>query len=179
MPVVSLPEPALIILVGPSGAGKSTFARRHFRATEVVSSDACRALLADDENAQEVSRDAFEVAELIAHKRLVFGRLTVIDATNVTPEARRQWLELARRHQVPIIAVVLDLPEEVCASRNAQRTDRDRGDYQARQVRQLEDSIAGLALEGFHQVHRLTSVEAVQAVEIQRTRWQAVGEVSA
>src|SRR5919198_4259861 len=91
---LTIPEFALVVLIGPSGAGKSTFAQRHFRPTEVLSSDACRALVADSETAQAATPEAFEVLHFIAAKRLAAGRLTVIDATNVQPEARRPLIAL-------------------------------------------------------------------------------------
>ena len=63
---VRFPELALVVLVGTSGSGKSTFARRHFRPTEVISSDYCRGLVADDENDQSATSAAFEVLHFIA-----------------------------------------------------------------------------------------------------------------
>ncbi|WP_235502863.1 AAA family ATPase, partial [Kitasatospora sp. Root187] len=76
----SLPvtDVSLVVLVGTSGSGKSTFARRHFRPTEVVSSDFCRGLVADDENDQSASADAFDVLHYIVGKRLAAGRRTVV-----------------------------------------------------------------------------------------------------
>ncbi|WP_323183959.1 AAA family ATPase [Streptomyces sp. NBC_01221] len=80
LPVTDL---SLVVLVGASGSGKSTFARRHFEPTEIISSDFCRGLVADDENDQSASRDAFDVLHYIAGKRLAAGRLTVVDATSL------------------------------------------------------------------------------------------------
>jgi protein phosphatase len=68
--VVDVPELSLVVLIGISGAGKSTFASRHFARTEVISSDFCRGLVADDENDQSASKDAFDVLHFIAGKRL-------------------------------------------------------------------------------------------------------------
>src|SRR5919205_2663662 len=108
---VTIPELSLVVLVGPSGCGKSTFARRHFRATEVISSDFCRGLVSDDENDQGATNDAFEVLHYIARKRLAAGRLTVVDATNVQPEARKPLVALAREYHVLPVAIALDLPD--------------------------------------------------------------------
>src|SRR5215467_4158378 len=95
---LAIPELALVALIGPSGACKSTFARKHFRPTEVVSSDFCRGLVSDDENSQAATKDAFEVLHFIAAKRLAAGRLTVVDATNVQSAARQPLVELAREY---------------------------------------------------------------------------------
>src|SRR5918997_1096675 len=110
---LTIPEGALVVLIGPSGAGKSTFAKRHFRPTEVLSSDACRALVADWETDQAATPEAFEVLHFIAAKRLAAGRLTVIDATNVQPEARRPLLALAKEHDALAVAIVLNMPERL------------------------------------------------------------------
>ncbi|MFE0652934.1 polynucleotide kinase-phosphatase [Streptomyces sp. NPDC059534] len=159
---------SLVVLVGATGSGKSTFARRHFKPTEVVSSDFCRGLVADDENDQSASRDAFDVLHYIVGKRLEAGRLTVVDATNVQQEARRQLVQLARTHDVLPIAIVLDLPEEVCRSRNAGRPDR--ADMPAhviqRHRRELRRSLRGLEREGFRKVHVLRSAEEVEEAGI-------------
>ncbi|MFB7028599.1 MULTISPECIES: polynucleotide kinase-phosphatase [unclassified Streptomyces] len=165
LPVTDL---SLVVLVGATGSGKSTFARRHFKPTEVLSSDFCRGLVADDENDQSASRDAFDVLHHIAGKRLAAGRLTVVDATNVQQEARRQLVQLARTHDVLPVAIVLDLPEQVCRERNAARPDR--ADMPAhviqRHRRELRRSLRGLEREGFRKVHVLRSVEEVEAAEV-------------
>ncbi|CAM5372117.1 polynucleotide kinase-phosphatase [Streptomyces abikoensis] len=159
---------SLVVLIGATGSGKSTFARRHFKPTEVISSDFCRGLVADDENDQSASGDAFDVLHYIVGKRLAAGRLTVIDATNVQAEARRQLVRVAREHDVLPIAIVLDLPEEVCAARNAGRADRaglPRHVIQ-RHRRELRRSLRGLEREGFRKVHVLRSVEEAEAAEV-------------
>ena len=80
----------------PFGSGKSSFARKHFLSTEVISSDFCRALVADNENDQSATGDAFDLLHRIVRKRLARGRLTLVDATNVQPEARKSLIALAR-----------------------------------------------------------------------------------
>jgi protein phosphatase len=169
--VLVIPELALVALVGASGSGKSTFARQHFGRYEVISSDVCRGLVADDENDQAATADAFDVLDYIAGKRLAAGRLTVIDATNVQPDARRQLVELAKAHDVLPVAIVLDLPEDLCIARNADRPERDIGsDVIHRQRDQLRRSLGGLAKEGFREVHVLRSVQDVEAVTIVREK---------
>ncbi|MDJ0380186.1 polynucleotide kinase-phosphatase [Streptomyces sp. G-G2] len=165
LPVTDL---ALVVLIGATGSGKSTFARRHFKPTEVLSSDYCRGLVADDENDQSASKEAFDVLHYIAGKRLAAGRLTVVDATSVQQEARSQLVRLAREHDVLPIAIVLDLPEEVCAARNAERPDRAGLPRQViqRHRRDLRRSMRGLEREGFRKVHVLRSVDEVEAAEV-------------
>ncbi|MCX4996474.1 polynucleotide kinase-phosphatase [Streptomyces longwoodensis] len=161
LPVTDL---SLVVLVGASGSGKSTFAGRHFKPTEVISSDFCRGLVSDDENDQGATRDAFDVLHYIAGKRLAAGRRTVVDATSVQKEARRQLIDLARQYDVLPIAIVLDVPEEVCAERNASRPDR--ADLPRRVVRrhtrELRSSLRHLEREGFRKVHVLRGVEEVE-----------------
>ena len=153
---IDVPELSLVVLIGASGSGKSTFAAAHFAPTEVISSDFCRGLVADDENDQSASGDAFELLHFIAGKRLAAGRLTVIDATNVQPEGRKDLIGLAREHDVLPVAIVLDLPERLCASRNAARPDRTFGPHVIRRQRdQLRRSLRGLEKEGFRRVHVL------------------------
>ncbi|MFD5618639.1 polynucleotide kinase-phosphatase [Streptomyces yangpuensis] len=165
LPVTDL---SLVVLIGATGSGKSTFARKHFKPTEVISSDYCRGLVCDDENDQSASRDAFDVLHYIAGKRLAAGRLTVVDATSVQADARRQLVALAREHDVLPIAIVLDMPEGVCAERNAARPDRaglPRAVIQ-RHRRDLRRSLRGLEREGFRKVHVLRSVEEAEAAEV-------------
>src|SRR5437762_10862058 len=107
---ITIPELSIIALLGASGSGKSTFARQHFKPTEVLSSDYCRGLVSDDENDQTATKEAFEVLHFIARKRLVGGRLTVIDATNVQPDSRKPLVALAREFHVLPIAIVFDFP---------------------------------------------------------------------
>ena len=166
---LAIPDLCLVVLVGPSGAGKSSFSRKHFQPTEVVSSDFCRGLVGDDENDQTATADAFDVLQYVAGKRLARGRLTVVDATNVQPEARAPLVELARRHDVLPVAVVLNLPERVCHERNRGRADRQFGPHVVRnQVAQLRKGLRGLSREGFRYAHVLESPEQVEAVAIER-----------
>lgn len=167
---ISIPNLSLVVLIGPSGSGKSTFARTHFLPTEVLSSDYCRGLVSDDENSQAATKDAFEVLHFVAAKRLAAGRLTVIDATNVQQESRQPLVALAREFHTLPVAIVFDLPEEVCQQRNRERADRDFGPHVIRQQRsQLRRSLKALKREGFRHIFVLETPEEVAAATIERT----------
>ncbi|MEU8826529.1 polynucleotide kinase-phosphatase [Streptomyces sp. NPDC048636] len=169
---LGVPDLSLVVLVGTTGSGKSTFARRHFLPTQIVSSDVCRGLVADDENDQSATPDAFDLLHYIAGKRLAAGRLTVVDATNVQPEARRSLIKLAREYDVLPVAIVLDIPEGECARRNAARPDRaDMPTHVIpRQRRELRRSLKSLEREGFRKVHILRGPAEVEAAEITTER---------
>lgn len=171
MATIGVPALSLVVLVGASGSGKSTFARKHFLGTEVISSDVCRGLVSDDENDQAATKDAFAVLHFIAGKRLAAGRLTVIDATNVQPDARKELVALAKEYDVLPVAIVLDPPEAVCVARNELRPDRQFGkQVVVRQRSQLRRRLKSLKREGFRTVHTLSTVEEIDAVSIERTR---------
>ena len=166
---LTIPELAVVALVGPSGSGKSSFARKHFRATEVLSSDFCRGLVSDDENSQAATNDAFEILHFIAAKRLAAGKLVVIDATNVQAEARKPIIALGRQFHCIPVAIVFDLTEKLCHERNRDRPDRHFGPHVVRQQsQQLRRSLRNLEREGFRRVHVLHSPEEVEAAEIVR-----------
>jgi protein phosphatase len=164
-----VPELSLVLIVGASGSGKSTFAHRHFLPTEILSSDVCRGLASDDENDQSVTNQAFEILHFIASKRLELGKMTVVDATNVRPEDRKHFVELARRYHCLPVAIVLNLPERLCAERNQTRANRQFASHVIRhQVQSLRRSLRGLAREGFRHIHILASEEEIAAAEIVR-----------
>jgi protein phosphatase len=165
---ISLPGFSLVVLVGPSGVGKSTFARKHFRATEVLSSDAFRAMVSDDEGDQSASKDAFEVLHLVLDRRLARRRFSVVDATNLEQRARLNLLKIAVKHLCPAHAIVFDLDGTVCEQRNTLRRrvveeEVIRGHCQV--LSQQKDAIAA---EGFASVHVVTTPEAMDALTIER-----------
>ena len=166
---ITIPELCLVALIGPSGSGKSHFASRHFKPTEVVSSDACRAMVADDANDQAATPDAFALVNFITATRLRAGRLTVIDATSVQSQARKPLVGLAREHDCLAVAIVLNMPESLCLARNRERPDRTFGARVVRrQAEQLRRSLRRLRREGFRYVFVLNSPDEVEAVTIER-----------
>src|SRR4028119_64173 len=166
---LTIPELSLVVLIGASGSGKSSFARKHFKPTEVLSSDFCRGLVSDDENSQSATKEAFDVLHYIVAKRLSAGLLTVVDATNVQPEARAPLIALAREYHCLLVAIVLDVPERICHERNSQRADRTFGPHVVRQhTQQLRRSLRCLKREGFRHIFVLSSPEEIDTVSIQR-----------
>ncbi|GAA3656377.1 polynucleotide kinase-phosphatase [Nonomuraea antimicrobica] len=165
--MISVPELSLVVLVGVSGSGKSTFAGKHFKPTQVISSDFCRGVVSDDENDQSATPAAFDLLHHIVGVRLARGLFTVVDATNVQYAARRGLLDLAKRHDVLADAIVLDVPEEVAIERNSVRPDRDFGPgVVIRQRKDLRRSLGKISGDGFRRVHVLRGLEEIDAAEI-------------
>lgn len=166
---ISIPDFSLVVLIGATGSGKSSLARKHFLETEIVSSDACRAVVSDDETDQAASGDAFELLRLTAGIRLRRRKLTVIDATSVQQRDRAELVRLARQHHALPVALVLNIDADLCNERNRGRLNRDFGLHVARNhTRALRRGMRGLQKEGFRQVHIMNSPAEVDALEIAR-----------
>lgn len=166
---VTIPDFCLVILIGTSGSGKSAFARKHFKPTEIVSSDICRGIVDDDENSQAATGDAFALLHYIAETRLKRRKLTVIDATNVRKEDRAHLVSLAKKQHALCVAIVLNPGEDVCHDRNAGRPDRQFGPHVVRnQTAALKRNIRKLDKEGFRYVYELRTPAEIDAFEIVR-----------
>jgi protein phosphatase len=168
---IEMPELCVVALVGASGSGKSTFAARCFKTGEALSSDFFRELISGDANDQSVTAAAFECLYYVADKRLDAGNPVVVDATNVQKSARTAVLKLAKEQNCFAVAIVFDLPEEICQARNKARPDRSLSDRVVRgQIRDLKRSIRNLRKEGFRYVYVLRSPEEADAAEIVRVK---------
>lgn len=168
---IEIPEFCLVALVGATSCGKSSFAKKHFKTTEVLSSDFFRALVSDDENNQECSGAAFDALFYVAKKRLDAMKLTVIDATHLQENARRQVLNLAKEQNCHSVAIVFNIPESILMQRNAARPERQLPEHVIhRHANDLRRCIRGLKKEGFRFVYVLNGVDEVDAAEIVRTK---------
>ncbi len=118
---LGIPALSLVVLIGVSGSGKSTFARAALPAdSRCISSDFCRGLVADDENDQSATADAFEVLAL--HRRQAAGgRAADRDRRHQRPARApaSRWSTWPVTHDVLPVAIVLDVPENLRAERNA------------------------------------------------------------
>ncbi len=161
-------DPSLIVLVGPAGSGKSTFAARHFALDEVLSSDRYRAIVSGDEADQRATRAAFNLLHRDLERRLAAGLLTVVDATNVEPAARRALLSRARAASVSATAIVFDLPHATVLAWNAARRPRIVDEHVVRRHLDRLRTTPPTPEEGFTQVVVLHDPTEVDRVTIQR-----------
>ena len=167
---ISVPEFSLIMLVGATASGKTTFAHKHFGDTEIISSDHCRALVSDDPTDQNVTPQAFAILHAILEARLQNRRLTVVDATNLQPNARRPIIDLARRHDCRITAIALDLPMQTLIQRNEHREDRSIPNHIVnRQHRSLSSAIRNMRRESIRNIYTIhTEEDADQATLVRQ-----------
>ncbi len=135
---IPLPEFSLVLLVGASGSGKSTFAAKHFKPTEVLSSDWCRAAVSDDPNDQGATKDAFELLHFIAHDVLPVA--IVFDVPERVSQDRNK-----------------NRPDRDFGPHVVRQ-----------QAQQLRRSLRGMQREGLRYVWTLSSVEEVDATTVTR-----------
>ena len=167
--IIKIPELSLVTLIGVSGSGKSTFAARHFLPTETLSSDFCRGLVGDDENDQKATNAAFDVLHYITGKRLKRAGSPSSTPPTSKLSPRRGLIALAKEHHVLAVAVVLDVPERICAARNASRPERQFGSHVLHnQQSQLHRSLRGLRREGYHRVYVLSGEDEIEAATFER-----------
>jgi predicted kinase len=110
----------IVVLVGLPGSGKSTYLEQI--GARGLSSDGIRQLLADDETDQTIHVRVFQTLRYLLEQRLELGRpVTYIDATNLTPQERRPYLEIGRARECDVEALFFDVPLQVCLDRNSRR----------------------------------------------------------
>jgi protein phosphatase len=178
---ISIVPGSLLVLCGPAGSGKSTFARtfienhqeQGIKATAVVTSDLCRALVCDDEGMSTVAVDqqpqvqqsTFELFYSILAKRLSLGRLSIADTFSLLETMRRALLEIARKLNSPTCLFVFNMSLQKCLERNQHqtRTHRIPEHMIVYQIQQVSQVLLSIPHEGWDQIHifdeRLTAVE--------------------
>jgi predicted kinase len=171
---LSLSERTLIVLCGPAGCGKSTFVHRLVQEhnqqglvpTMIVSSDYCRTLVSDDENNQQVNRDAFDLFHYIIHKRMFQNRLTIADSTALQPVARHRLLALAQQHQYATCLLVFNASPETCLQRDSGRARMVGEQVITYHMSLLQQALRDIPNENWDQVHILGEQDAGVELEI-------------
>lgn len=108
------------MLVGLPGSGKSTWLAQ--QGIAAISSDEIRQLLVDDATNQTIHARVFLTMRYLLRHRLAIGRpVSYVDATHLTPEERRPYIQIARWYGCDVEAVYFDVPLEVCQERNLRR----------------------------------------------------------
>ncbi len=169
----------LIVLVGIPGSGKSEWARRNAGGAVVVSQDdlidaitpggfdpSCRAIYAAAENA-------------VADAGLASGLPVIVDRTNRTRALRRRWIEMARAHRCPVVAVAMTSDAELCRARNRARTNHRRV-AEIRLERMLQVLEPPSEDEGFLAIYRdleCSRESILQALDLDFTR-RHMGEIA-
>jgi predicted kinase len=114
------PKQRIVVMVGLPGCGKSTYLER--LGVTALSSDALRLLLVDDATNQTIHARVFQTLRYLLRHRLAIGRpVTYVDATHLTPEERRPYVQIARWYGCEIEAIYFDVPLDTCQERNRGR----------------------------------------------------------
>jgi predicted kinase len=149
---IRLLRPSVVVLCGPAGSGKSTFAKLHFRPTQIISSDWARAIVCDDERDQRYNTQAFAVVHFLMDQRLRVNRLCLVDSTALTFQSRLDLLSIARKRQVPVTLILFDVPLETCIEHDTKRERSVGRSVVERQYQAFEESKVAVRQEGFDQV---------------------------
>lgn len=176
--LLSIPELALVLLVGPRGTGKSTFVARHFLPGQVVSLPSIRAMICDSPERLESTGDAIDMQAMLVEMRLAWSRLTVIDGTNLRLRTRQNFLSLARKHHVPVVAIVFDLPNEARAN-GLTKSPPLLSEYDGfttatsqmlepleEQIASLQEALPRLGQEGFHRVYFVSNSHELNNAQV-------------
>lgn len=151
--VLEIPKNALVMMLGPAGSGKSTFAVKHFKPSEIVSSDQCRWMVSDDMMNQDCNHYAFILFHQWISCRLALGRRTVADATNVTKRARNTLREIANRFKVPVVLIYMATSEKETFRRNRERDRHVPEHVVEKHLSQMRQALSEIESEGYHAIY--------------------------
>ena len=114
------PRGFVVLTIGLPGSGKTTWFKR--RAVQPLSSDMLRTILFDDITEQRYQGLVFSTLRSLLRARLIAKMpWNYVDATNLSPHERRQWIKMAKSFGYDVHAVFFDVPFEVCMDRNRRR----------------------------------------------------------
>jgi len=119
-PLSRVPRGTVVLAIGLPGSGKSSWFKRHD--VTPLSSDLLRSLLFDDPKEQRFQDLVFSNLRSMLKARLIARRpMNYVDATNLTPHERHNWIKLAKDFNYDVQALFFDVPVEVCIERNQRR----------------------------------------------------------
>ncbi len=114
------PKGYVVLAIGLPGSGKTTWFKR--RGVLPLSSDMLRSILFDDIDEQRYQKLVFSTLRSLLRARLIAKMpWNYVDATNLSPHERRQWIKMAKSFGYDVQAVFFDVPLEVCLERNQRR----------------------------------------------------------
>ncbi|MEM9468067.1 MAG: LLM class flavin-dependent oxidoreductase [Actinomycetota bacterium] len=116
-----LPTPSLIVLVGPPASGKSTWAAENVSPSQILSSDALRAVVGEHPLDLAATDDVFEILDRMLEMRSGRRLTTVVDTTGLDADRRAGYLDMARRHGLHAVAVRFTTSAAECKRRNRER----------------------------------------------------------
>lgn len=142
------PKGYVVLAIGLPGSGKTTWFKR--RGVTPLSSDMLRSILFDDITEQRYQGLVFSTLRSLLRARLIAKMpWNYVDATNLSPHERRQWIKMARSFGYEVHAVFFDVPFEVCMERNMRR------DYMVNEaaMRSMAERLRPPSFkEGFHKI---------------------------
>ena len=120
VPETRSPKGFVVLTIGLPGSGKTTWFKR--RGVTPLSSDMLRNILFDDITEQRYQGLVFSTLRSLLRARLIAKMpWNYVDATNLSPHERRQWIKMAKSFGYDVQAVFFDVPLEICMERNSRR----------------------------------------------------------
>ena len=114
------PRGYVVLAIGLPGSGKTTWYKR--RGVTPLSSDLLRSILFDDITEQRYQGLVFSTLRSLLRARLIAKMpWNYVDATNLSPHERKQWIKMAKSFGYEVQAVFFDVPLSVCLERNSKR----------------------------------------------------------